>query len=44
MIETDNCNKNYEVPKLYTMSAFVEQGFALSSTLDDMYETEGEWY
>ena len=33
----------YEKPQLTTILLEVEQGFAQSSMLDDMKETEGEW-
>ena len=33
----------YEQPQVTTILLDVEQGFAQSSMLDDMKETEGEW-
>ncbi|MBR6656320.1 MAG: hypothetical protein IKL20_06955 [Alistipes sp.] len=36
-------NNNYHSPKLVVEQVCVENGFAGSSTLDDMYETDGEW-
>ena len=35
--------QEYEKPQLTTILLEVEQGFAQSSQLDDMKETEGEW-
>jgi hypothetical protein len=34
----------YEQPQVESILLAMEQGFAKSSQLDDMYETEGEWY
>ena len=34
---------DYEQPQVTTILLQVEQGFAQSSQLDDMKETEGEW-
>lgn len=36
--------QEYEKPQLTIVLLEVEQGFAQSSQLDDMKETEGEWY
>ena len=33
----------YEQPQMTTILLDVEQGFAASSQLEDMKETEGEW-
>ena len=35
--------QEYEKPQVTTILLQVEQGFAQSSQLDDMKETEGEW-
>lgn len=34
----------YEKPQVTTILLKAEQGFAKSTQLEDMYETEGEWY
>ena len=34
---------DYEQPKLCVADVRAERGFAYSSTLDNMYETEGNW-
>ena len=36
--------KVYSAPEIEVVEVQVEQGFAQSSQLDDMKETEGEWY
>ena len=33
----------YLSPKLYLLCVDAEQGFSCSGTLDDMYETIGNW-
>ena len=40
---TMNVATEYEKPQVATILLEVEQGFAGSSMLDDMKETEGEW-
>ncbi len=40
---TMNVASEYEKPQVATLLLEVEQGFANSSMLDDMKETEGEW-
>ena len=40
---TMNVATEYEKPQLTAILLEVEQGFAGSSMLDDMKETEGEW-
>ena len=41
--ELKNGMLEYERPNIVTTMCCVEQGFAASSMLDDMKETEGEW-
>lgn len=36
-------NPDYEQPKLCVTDVRAEHGFAYSSTLDNLYETEGSW-
>ena len=38
-----NAAQEYEKPQMTMVLLQVEQGFAQSSQLDDMKETEGEW-
>lgn len=35
--------QEYEQPQMTTILLHAEQGFATSSNLEDMRETEGEW-
>lgn len=37
------CNRGYESPKLESITLVVERGYALSSTLENMYGTEDDW-
>ena len=40
---TQLATQEYEKPQVTAILLQVEQGFAQSSQLDDMKETEGEW-
>ena len=40
---TQLATQEYEKPQMTMVLLQVEQGFAQSSQLDDMKETEGEW-